>query len=215
MRCRAPRARSGDDARRYPRSGPNAEARHGLTQRDLPPPQAQPLRPLARTRMAASAAIERDRWSASRRACWLASCHHLGVREASRGPWTDGSGEAPQSCFVAATSTSPTPASGPQCAARATQRPAPFADSWLAAEPRCARFPRLAGLGSPAGSDLLPKFAGLRVGPATGGGACPAFMRTRSSGPTVLTTDGPMTLRVSRMANLRFRAIAAKRPLAA
>jgi len=30
----------------------------------------------------------------------------------------------------------------PRCAARATQRPTPFADSWLAVEPRCARFPR-------------------------------------------------------------------------
>jgi hypothetical protein len=40
-------------------------------------------------------------------------------------------------------------------------------------------LPRLGGLGSPAGQDLLPKFAGLRVGPATGGGACAALMRTR------------------------------------
>ena len=47
------------------------------------------------------------------------------------------------------------------CAARATQRPAPFADSWLAAEPRCARFPRrnrvFARVRScPAGDGALP-----------------------------------------------------------
>ena len=40
------------------------------------------------------------------------------------------------------------------CAARATQRPAPLADSWLAAEPRCARFPRKAG--APAAAPTHP-----------------------------------------------------------
>jgi hypothetical protein len=60
-----------------------------------------------------------------------------------------------------------------------------------------ARLPRLAGVGGPAGSDLLPKFAGLWIGPATAGGASPAFMETRYSGSTVSTTVRPTMPRVS------------------
>jgi len=52
-------------------------------------------------------------------------------------------------------------------------------------------YPRIGGLGGPAGSDLLLKFAGLRIGPASAGCACPAFMRTRYSWSTVSTTAEP------------------------
>ena len=77
------------------------------------------------------------------------------------------------------------------------------------------RWPRITGLGTPAGSDLLLKFAGLRIGPATAGGACPAFMRTRYSWSTVSTTAEPKTRLASLMANLGSQPILAERPLAA
>ena len=62
------------------------------------------------------------------------------------------------------------------------------------------RDPRLAGATGPAGGDPLPKFAGLRIGPATAGGGFPAFMRTRYSGSAVSTTGGRTTGRALQVA---------------
>jgi hypothetical protein len=60
-----------------------------------------------------------------------------------------------------------------------------------------ARLPRLAGAGEPAGSDLLPEFAGLRVWPQLPV-ACPGFMKTHYSRSTAATTTwlttGPVAL---------------------
>jgi hypothetical protein len=78
----------------------------------------------------------------------------------------------------------------PVCAARATQRPAPFADSRLAAEPRCARFPRKARLRRGTRADLLSEFAGLPGPSAESGTACPALVKTRYSGLIITTLDG-------------------------
>jgi hypothetical protein len=64
-------------------------------------------------------------------------------------------------------------------------------------------MPRIGGLGAPAGSDLLLKFAGLRIGPASAGCACPAFMRTRYSWSTVSTTVEPKTRLDSLVARTR------------
>src|SRR5579862_3175720 len=64
-------------------------------------------------------------------------------------------------------------------------------------------FPRIRGLGALAGSGLLLNFAGLKSGPATAGGSCPAFMRTHYSWSTVSTMAEPKTRLVSLVANLR------------
>ena len=55
-------------------------------------------------------------------------------------------------------------------------------DAGAAAE---APYPRLTGATGAAGRDPLSKTAGLRICPATARCSCPAFMRTRDSGPTV------------------------------
>jgi hypothetical protein len=66
-----------------------------------------------------------------------------------------------------------------------------------------APFPRIARLGRRAGSDLLLKFSGLRIGSATAGGSCPAFMRTRYSGSTISATAEPQTHPASLVATSR------------
>ena len=63
-------------------------------------------------------------------------------------------------CFRSAASICPGAGRAQLGAATATQRPAPFADSRLAAEPRCTRFPRFAGLSDAESRDVLPKFCG-------------------------------------------------------
>ena len=71
---------------------------------------------------------------------------------------------------------------------------------------------RIGGLGGPAGSDLLRKFAGLRIGPASVGCACPAFMRTRYSWSTVSTTAEPKTRLDSLVARSKTRPISGETP---
>ena len=74
---------------------------------------------------------------------------------------------------------------------RAQAQPAPCRDT---------RDPRLAGLSGAAGGDPLPKFAGLRTGLATVGGAFPASIRTRYSGSVVSATGGRTTGRALQVA---------------
>ena len=61
-------------------------------------------------------------------------------------------------------------------------------------------LPRKGGLSCSTSGNLHSKFAGLRVGPATAGGAFPAFMRTRYSGWAVSTTGGRMKSRAPQVA---------------
>ena len=76
-------------------------------------------------------------------------------------------------------------------------------------------YPRIGGLGGPAGSDLLPKFAGLRLDPATVGRAFPAFTRTRYPWSTFSTTAEPKTRPVSLVANLRCGRLLRRTPASA
>jgi hypothetical protein len=78
-----------------------------------------------------------------------------------------------------------------------------------ASVPRC---PRLAGATGAAGRETLSKTAGLRIGPATARCACPAFMRTRDSGPTDPTTHGRPQRRVSQVARNATLAKVGSRP---
>jgi hypothetical protein len=61
----------------------------------------------------------------------------------------------------------------------------------------------------PRGADLLANFACLPIGPATAGGACAAFMRTRCSWSTASTTAELKRRLVSRVASLRTRPLGA------
>jgi hypothetical protein len=95
----------------------------------------------------------------------------------------------PRSCFIAGAGMSLPSASALQRADLETVRARMRVGSHASGAE--TSFPRKGGVGRLATSDSLSEFAGLRIGPAIAGGACPAFLKTRDSWSTVSATAGP------------------------